>query len=235
MTSAQGSAGLAWCLGGHAISCAPSEVRISALSSMAALSSGLAAVCVAARRGASLGFGSGSERSTRSSAFSLPAFGEVPAHIRHSGRGGRLLPILIGSPTAVAIVPAPVSVFTIISASCSTHTILVRASSPGILARHKPRDHGATRNASHVGLVVALFLIGALTAVWLVVVAGAAVTAVQVHQLPREPQTGPQFFFRPGRWTRPRLVWDLSWRLAGVGAAFIGWTNVRAATELSAP
>ena len=33
---------------------------------------------------------------------------------------------------------APVSAFTIISASCSTHTILVRASSPGILARHKP-------------------------------------------------------------------------------------------------
>ena len=40
MTSAQGSAGLAWCLGGHAISCAPGGVRIGALSSMAALSSG---------------------------------------------------------------------------------------------------------------------------------------------------------------------------------------------------
>src|ERR1700733_12095220 len=37
MTSAQGSAGLAWCLGGHAISCAPGGVRIGALSSMAAL------------------------------------------------------------------------------------------------------------------------------------------------------------------------------------------------------
>ena len=45
-----------------------------------------------------------------------------------SGRGDRLLPILIGSPIAVAIVLAPVSAFTIISASCSTHTILVRAS-----------------------------------------------------------------------------------------------------------
>jgi hypothetical protein len=63
---------------------------------------------------------------------------KVSAHIGHSGRGGRFLPILIGSPTAVAIVPAPVPAFTIISASCSTHTILVRASSPGILARHKP-------------------------------------------------------------------------------------------------
>src|SRR4029077_12753304 len=40
MTSAQGSAGLAWCLGGHAISCAPGGVRIGTLSSMAALSSG---------------------------------------------------------------------------------------------------------------------------------------------------------------------------------------------------
>jgi hypothetical protein len=78
---------------------------------------------------------------------------KVPAHIGHSGRGGRLLPILIGSPTAVAIVPAPLSAFAIISASCSTHTILVRASSPGILARHKPKGFMARRvTPSHVGL-----------------------------------------------------------------------------------
>jgi hypothetical protein len=77
---------------------------------------------------------------------------KVPAHIGHSGRGGRFLPILIGSPTAVAIMPAPLSAFTIISASCSTHTILVRASSPGILARHKPEGFMAPRvTPSHVG------------------------------------------------------------------------------------
>jgi hypothetical protein len=78
---------------------------------------------------------------------------KVPAHIGHSGRGGRLLPIMIGSPTAVAIIPAPVSAFAIISASCSTRTILVRASSPGILARHKPEEFMARRvTPSHVGL-----------------------------------------------------------------------------------
>ena len=38
--SAQGPAGLACCLGGHAISCAPGGVRIGTLSSMAALSGG---------------------------------------------------------------------------------------------------------------------------------------------------------------------------------------------------
>jgi hypothetical protein len=32
---------------------------------------------------------------------------KVPAHIGHSSRGGRLLPILIGSPAAVAIVSYP--------------------------------------------------------------------------------------------------------------------------------
>jgi len=77
----------------------------------------------------------------------------VPAHIGHSGGGGRLLPILIGSPTAAAIVLAPVSAFAIISASCSTHTILVRASSPGILARHKPEGFMSRRvMLSYVGL-----------------------------------------------------------------------------------
>jgi hypothetical protein len=77
---------------------------------------------------------------------------KVPARNGHSGRGGQFLPILIGSPTAVAIVPAPLSTFTIISASCSTHTILVRASSPGILARHKPEGFMARRvMPSHVG------------------------------------------------------------------------------------
>jgi hypothetical protein len=84
---------------------------------------------------------------------------KVPAHSGHSGRGGRFLPILIGSPNAVAIIPAPLSAFTIISASGSTHTILVCASSPGILARHKPEGFMARRvTPSHVGLRHDLFL-----------------------------------------------------------------------------
>ena len=150
--------------------------------------------------------------SIRSSAFSLPAFREVPAHIGHSGRGGRLLPILIGSPSAVAIVPAPVSAFTIISASCSTHTILVRASSPGILARHKPKGFMARRvTPSHVGLRRGPLLNRHLDCGLVGGCGGrSGYCCCRFISCRGNLRPGRNSFFRPRCWTRPRRVWDLS-------------------------
>jgi hypothetical protein len=187
------------------------------LSSMAALSSGACSRLRCRTAWRILRLRLGSERSTRSSAFSLPAFGEVPAHISHSGRGGRLLSIQIGSPTAVAIVPAPVSALTIISASCSTHTILVRASSPGILAWHKPKGFIARRvTPSHVGLLCRVLFNRRLDC-GLVGGCGrrSGYCCCGFISCRGNLRQGRNSFFRPRCWTRPRLAWDLSWRIGG--------------------
>src|SRR4029077_5190839 len=161
--------------------------------------------------------GSGASARRGRRVFLCRPFGKCLLILATVAVAGDFFCIQKGSPTAVAIVPAPVSALTIISASCSTHTILVRASSPGILAWHKPKGFIARRvTPSHVGLRRGPLLNRRLDC-GLVGGCGrrSGYCCCRFISCRGNLRQDRHSFFRSRCWTRPRLVWDLSWRIGG--------------------